>query len=109
MSHPQQPHAPSDPNAKSGIAIPKSALADIAATMGFSADDIAKVAGAIPGEDRSPSETEMRARRRLRSMNWMWRVLGWVTQIDGEPGKEGIQIAPPDGFRFRRSRRGKRE
>ncbi len=105
MTRPQKPHAGSDPTTTSGTTIPKSALADIAANMGFSADEIAKVVGAIPGEDRPVNEAEMRARRPLRSASWIWRVLRWITQIDGEPGTEGIQIAPPDGFRFRRSRR----
>ena len=107
MTRPQEPHAGSEPNTNPGTAIPKSSLADMAKKMGFSADDIAKVVGAIPGEDRPANDAEIRAGRRLRSTSWIWRVLGWVTQIDGEPGKEGIQIAPADGFRFRRSQRDK--
>ena len=98
----QSQPAPSTPSVPEN-AVPKSTLAGIAAAMGFSADDIAKTIGAIPADERPANDTEAGVVNRLRPMGRVLRILRWVSQTD-EPGKEGITIGPPDGFRLRRAK-----
>ena len=98
-----QPHPTPTTTSAPENAAPKSTLAGIAASMGFSADDIAKTIGTMPGDDRPPNDAETRTVKRLGKVGRVLQILCWVSQTD-EPGKEGVTITPPDGFRLRRAK-----